>query len=322
MLGPKDSEILLVTPEKWGEVKEDIMRIEQVFPNNIRDTEQFYETTVALKSAIFLVAKVDQEVVGYVIGAALENFKQIPGIKQDPYFGIGNTIYLESIAVASDYQGQGIGKHLRRHFILMAKKKGFSYIASHVPEGCSERWNGICLQLFPDWFGTGVPYEYFRRELEFGDWCKGCESMITVQTILAGFSAVILTVILTDLLPSMIPVSLVVIVAAIILFTISSERSTDALDLHSPAAYVKALIPYNFAVFFLLLGVAFTIFAYGAQMMTSDRTSSLPFTGAVIVTATVIPIISTYRWLVDGMWLMNRQNRLDYVASLKFGESM
>src|SRR5207245_6606415 len=90
-------------------------------------------------NSIFLIAKMDSKTVGYIAGGELEFFGQIRGVKEDAHFGVGDTAYIESLAVLSDYQGEGVAKYLMRAFLLRAKKKKFHYVSGHMRSGYAEK---------------------------------------------------------------------------------------------------------------------------------------------------------------------------------------
>jgi len=325
-LGPAGCEILEVRPETWTrQFEQEIMKIEQVFPVSLRDTAAYLKWISELEDSVFLVAKMNDSIVGYVAGAGLEQFGDIPGTKQDPHFGVGDTVYLESFAVLGDYQGKGIGRQLIKAFLLRTKKKNFRFVSGHMHEGFAQRWRGISLQQFQDYYQTGQVFEYFRRELEFGTWAEGCKNMITVQAILAGFAGVVLASLLTISLPTtgglavlITIVAMLTIITAIGSLIYSVEKSTDALDQYDPNIYTDALVPYNLGVVLFLAGIALTFATYLTKLWSEGDLGSLY---PVLLTAVVVVLaFSSAHWVEDFAWLLNKKNRRSYPASLEFEE--
>jgi ribosomal protein S18 acetylase RimI-like enzyme len=135
LLGPEGCDIVVVSKDEWDQYRSEIIQIENVFPSTLRDTESYLRSILDFDKPIFLVARIDGRPVGYLAGAALESFSEIPGVKQDPHCGMKDTIYLESHAVLEEFQSRGIGKFLMRNFVLRARQLDYQYIAAHVKQG-------------------------------------------------------------------------------------------------------------------------------------------------------------------------------------------
>lgn len=318
LLGPEGYEILTVDKSNWDQLRAALLKIEEIFPNTLRDTEESLAAIMGYDRSIFLAVKVSDSVVGYIAGASLESFGQIPGVRQDPHFGVKDTIYLHSHGVIEKFQKQGIGKYLMRCFTLRAKALNFVYMSAHVRKGFATKWRGTSLREFPNWFGTGKTFEYYRRDLELGNWHEGCSNMITVQTILAGFSAIVLTLTLTTSLTSGNVLPIIPVVFSTVLFFYAAEKATDALDHRDPTPYVDALIPYNFAVVFLLVGLSMTILEYSQVFQLLKEGSWLQMLGLGLALA--IPIVASFHWMIDAFWLLKKRNRMVYLATMEFGE--
>ncbi len=197
-LGPVGLAIVKIEPGTWTtKLEQGIMNIEQVFPVSLQDSISYLKWIANLPDSVFLVAKMNDLIVGYTAGAKLEYFGDISGVTRDPHFGVEDTFYLESVAVLKSEQSKGVGKQLLRAILLRARKNNFRYISGHMRKGFAEKWRGVPLAQFADYYRTGEVYEYFRRELKFGSWTAGCRSVINVQAILAGFAALILVTLLT-----------------------------------------------------------------------------------------------------------------------------
>ncbi len=320
MLGPPDGcEIVEVKPGAWDSaLEQSIMNLESVFPPELMDPPSYLKSISEQQNAIFLVAKMEGKIVGYIVGGELERFGDISGVKEDAHFGIGDTVYAESIAVLPDYQGKGIGRHLLRAFLLRAHRKKFRYVAAHAPEGYAEKWGGTLFRQVGNYYGSNRTYEYFRREIRSGSWLEGCRSLMTVQAILSGFSATVLAVLFSVHLPGFGYPAIAFVIIALTLFIYSAEKSTDALDQLNPNVYVNSLVVYNFAVTFFLVGVSLSVLAYGLFYWSEITSSSIYL--ASILLGVFIPIIASLHWFIDGFWLLRRTNRLSLPSALELSE--
>jgi GNAT superfamily N-acetyltransferase len=319
-------EISQISSSAWTDAFEkELMHIEEkAFPRTIGDSASYLGKLAKLPDAVFLVARMKGTMVGYAAGAKLENFEEVPGVRQDLHFDLEDTFYLESVAVIPEYQGKGIGKQLLRSIILRTKKKGFQYIAGHMKEGFAERWRGVPLAQFNNYYGTGKTFEYFRRELKLGDWVEGCKSLMTVQGIFAGFASIILVTLLTiSLAPKAgaFPVTLAAIITtltSIALLIYSAERSTDALDHADPLIYTDMLLFYNLGVTFFLVGIGLTVSSYMTNLWLGGIISG---TYMIFLVVIWLPIAySMQHWIRDIMWLSNKFNRRSYPLSFECEE--
>lgn len=75
--------------------------------------------------------KEDMEVIGFVKGSPLENYKLRRGTC-DENFGKRNTIYMEWICIKSGYLGAAGGNLLRMNFLVEAKKRGYDFATGYV----------------------------------------------------------------------------------------------------------------------------------------------------------------------------------------------
>lgn len=306
---------------QWPEMKDGIIDVEKAsFKSEIRETPSYLEDLVKKPRSIFVVALVKDRVVGYACGGPLEEFGHIPGVKEDLHYGLGDTFYITSFAVVENLRGRGIGKGLMRALALRLKNAGFRFMSAHMLRGMAESWNGTPLESYSNWYGTGETFEYFRRELSFGDWVDGCKSMLLVEATLTGFSAALLAFLVPSIsLGTLVQVSLVLVAASAGMFAFSAEVSTDALDWRSLTTYASSLRWYNFATAFLLAGVAFLLFqlSYGTGALPTNVVF-VAFRGVALFLGALV----CYVWLWDGLWLMFSSNRIEWALSQEFGEAV
>ena len=71
----------------------------------------------------------DGEIVGYAKGGSLENYNLREEIRDENY-GLGNTVFLEPIAVKMGYWGLKGGSEMRHMFVMQAHSKKFKYLTS------------------------------------------------------------------------------------------------------------------------------------------------------------------------------------------------
>ncbi|KFM19413.1 hypothetical protein AAA799P11_00737 [Marine Group I thaumarchaeote SCGC AAA799-P11] len=91
------------------------------FEESVKDPETII-TTLRLNGK-------DGEIVGYAKGGSLENYNLREEIRDENY-GLGNTVFLEPIAVKMGYWGLKGGSEMRHMFVMQAHSKKFKYLTS------------------------------------------------------------------------------------------------------------------------------------------------------------------------------------------------
>jgi hypothetical protein len=71
----------------------------------------------------------DGEIIGFSKGAPLENYKLREEIR-DEHYGVGNTIFLEPLALKMGYWGLKGGSEMRHMFIMQAHSMKFKFLTS------------------------------------------------------------------------------------------------------------------------------------------------------------------------------------------------
>ena len=61
----------------------------------------------------------------------------------------------------------GYAKTLKMIYLNWAKKKGFKFVSGHVSQGISKNFGNKTeiIKIFSDWYGTNIPFEYYRRNI-------------------------------------------------------------------------------------------------------------------------------------------------------------
>jgi hypothetical protein len=105
-------------------------------PVDINDETQFrksvrWRDTILVTLRVKEADKLDDEIVGYAKGAALEHYHLRHGT-HDENFGKRNTAYMEWIGIKTGFWGENGGHILRMEFLREAKRRGYSYVSSYV----------------------------------------------------------------------------------------------------------------------------------------------------------------------------------------------
>ncbi len=114
------------------------------------------------------IARFRGEIIGYIIGVAIEDLSSEPWARLDENFGEHNTLYSYAFVIMDKYKGNGYAKILKRVFLSWAKKReSIRFITGHVKLGVSSKFTGD-IRIFnrvDNWQGTGMTFEYYRRDL-------------------------------------------------------------------------------------------------------------------------------------------------------------
>ena len=149
--------------------KEVVMIEVASFPVSIRDSASQLLQLAQSPLALFLLAHLHptNNVVGYLSAERLELFDDIPGVSQDSHFGLGDTVYLSSVAVLRPYRHQGIGMAMQKECLQLARHAGFKRVTAHVALGSLKRMRlvGRAIEAFSNWYGTEKTYEYIEIPL-------------------------------------------------------------------------------------------------------------------------------------------------------------
>jgi ribosomal protein S18 acetylase RimI-like enzyme len=143
---------------------------ESSFPPSIRDSASYLIKLAESPLQLFLIARIrpSDEIVGYLAAERLELFDDVPGVKEDPNFSLGDSVYLASVAIAEPYRHQGIGITMERACMSLAHRGEFARVTAHVAHDALKRMGlrGHVIRTFPNWYQTGQPYDYIELSLE------------------------------------------------------------------------------------------------------------------------------------------------------------
>ena len=114
------------------------------------------------------IARYRGEIIGFIIGVAIEDLASEPWARLDENFGEGNTLYSYAFVIMDKYKGNGYAKILKRVYLSWAKKRdGIRFVTGHVKLGVSTKFTGDIkiINRVDNWQGTGMTFEYYRRDL-------------------------------------------------------------------------------------------------------------------------------------------------------------
>jgi len=115
------------------------------------------------------VARLDNNIIGFIIGVPLEVFSAESWSHYDTNLGKKNTIYTYMFLVSSVYRkNYGYSKILKMIYINWSIKQNFKFITGHVKTGISKKFSNktIVVKIFPKWYDSKFPFEYYRRPLK------------------------------------------------------------------------------------------------------------------------------------------------------------
>ena len=104
-------------------------------PIGMKDEKRFRKSLTSSDTILITLRVKDdddsEEIVGYVKGGPLENYKLRRGT-HDENWGKKNTAYMEWISIKPGYWGETGGHLLRLEFLKEVKRRGYSYVTSYV----------------------------------------------------------------------------------------------------------------------------------------------------------------------------------------------
>jgi Acetyltransferase (GNAT) family len=109
-----------------------IQSIHRDLPAPIRLSEEKFMRSLSDSNTILITLRIeDGNIVGYVKGGPLENYKLRSGTR-DENWGKKNTAYMEWISIKPGYWGETGGHLLRLHFLQEARRRGYRFVTSYV----------------------------------------------------------------------------------------------------------------------------------------------------------------------------------------------
>lgn len=160
-----DVSLVQIKPSLWRTVQRDIFAIEnESFPPSIREWNEALRKAALSPSSLVLAGKVSRgnSVVGYLLADRLESYGDVPGTKEDPHFGLHDTLYITSVAVHPKWRGKGLGTALQREARAWAGRQGYKRVAAHLRQGVATKLSAFyeTYGSFDNWYDTGEAYDY------------------------------------------------------------------------------------------------------------------------------------------------------------------
>jgi GNAT superfamily N-acetyltransferase len=149
---------------------EETMEFEAVYPVQLQMTLRAKRNLLKTPGAVVVWMFVNSVLAGEAYGIPMQGFVQeMQGaelVQDDPAEGL----YCFSNTVLPAFQGRGLGEALKKHWLGMARERGFRVVYGHARPGASQRLNAKFgarfLEDFPDWYGTGETYRLYRMPLD------------------------------------------------------------------------------------------------------------------------------------------------------------
>jgi len=155
----------ILPPSDWPQYKERLLALEQaLFSPELSQTPEELEDTFTDKRAIFIVAFLGDELVGFVCGEFLRYYVEQGDPEYDELLEREGTMYVETIDVSPAHQGKGIGKALLAEFLAETRRRGYKHVSGHWRQGPSlglvQKLGGTVRMTEDDYHGTGETYGY------------------------------------------------------------------------------------------------------------------------------------------------------------------
>ncbi len=168
------SDIFRLKPEEWSKVSARLMELEEIYPSEIRFSEDYKKEEMTREGSIALLARADGKIIGEAYGSPLsslrdeelaEDNEELAAFKQmfKRYVQTEPSVfYLMAYDVDPEYRERGTGTALSIALMRGAAQAGFSIFASHSKEPTSaniaRRLGGKAIFSYPDWYGTKSTY--------------------------------------------------------------------------------------------------------------------------------------------------------------------
>ena len=183
-----------LTLESWENLKEKILRLELVFPEQLRAEEEEYLATLKEPDYVAKVARLNSEYIGNIVGSNARHM-----IDLDLYDELRDdtelkekTIHVVNVVIDALYQGHGFGTKLVQEFILEARKKGYDWLVGFFRPNNSlplvRKFGAREISVHEDWYETGEDYVFceldlrrYQSQLDFCDFnVPGLQSLLDI----------------------------------------------------------------------------------------------------------------------------------------------
>jgi len=112
------------------------------------------------------IARYNKKIIGFIIGAPLENFHNQSWVQYDNNLNNKNTLYTCAFIFEKEFRKKnGFAKTLKKIYNSWAKKRGFKYITGHINDNIKLNGDIEIIKKFPKWFDSKEPFVYYRKKI-------------------------------------------------------------------------------------------------------------------------------------------------------------
>jgi len=155
--------IIRTKPSDWSSIKKEVFDIEaKVFEEDIRYEDEDFESFELDNTINYVVKDKDGSedsddssktiIIGYLMSCPIENDERY---EEDEHFGRNDTIHVESMALAPECHGKGIGKALFEKFLEDARVSGFKRVVLDATSpqmiGLATKFDFQKIKFYEDW---------------------------------------------------------------------------------------------------------------------------------------------------------------------------
>ena len=142
-------------------------QLEPVFGSDAILTESNIEKYFN-KNTFPFIAELNDNIIGFIVGVPLEKFSEESWSHYDVNLGKKNTIYTYIYLIQDFYRKQGgYSKTLKIIYLNWCRKNHYKFVTGHVKQGIAKQFQDETkiVKIFPKWYNSDVPFEYYRRTL-------------------------------------------------------------------------------------------------------------------------------------------------------------
>ena len=148
----------------------DTMMFEAVYPLQLQFELDEKQELWDVPGSIFAWMFVNGEIAGESYGIpTVDDIDDIGGCVELPEGETRNSFHCYSNTILPGFQGQGLARILKAHWLGLVAGKGYDTVYGHARPGRSQTLNATFgaefLAGYADWFGTGEEYRLYRLRL-------------------------------------------------------------------------------------------------------------------------------------------------------------
>ena len=118
------------------------------------------------KKTLPFIARYNKNIIGFIIGIPLENFKNQSWVQYDDNINKNNTLYTYAYVFKKEFRGKhGFSKTLKKIYTNWAKKRDYKYITGHINSTINLNGDIEIIKKFSTWFDAKEPFVYYRKKI-------------------------------------------------------------------------------------------------------------------------------------------------------------